>query len=1114
MLNFILGCAGTGKTTLLLQRLRAAAESGRGVILLVPEQFSFEAELAVQRVVGPKLALGVEVLSFTRLCNAVFRALGGLSGIPVTQTGRYLLMSLAVSELGDRLRVYKKSRYSPAFLETLVGVFAEFKTAGISPRQLEEVANTCESGPLGDKLADLCALYGAFQALLEQGYADPDDDLIRACGLLRESDLFSGAHIFVDGFTAFIAGEAQLLSLLISRAGEITFAVTADSLHDAQEGMGIFSPAKETVSKLMRYARSCGVPVGSPTALTEPLRYKSPELAHISRAFFLPESRHFPEKPESVAFYRAGDPYREIERVAASIAGLVRENGYRYRDIAVVTRETGPYLRSVESVFLREGIPFFADSRRDVENMPLAGGLLSAMEAVSSNLDGEAVLAYAKNPLTGFDPDDIAALENYCYVWSVRGKLWEERWQNNPKGLAGPPTESDHVELESLNALRQTVISPLLTLRDEMKNCDGKGFAGAVYAFLQTIDAPGNLTAFAKSLPQGERETFLDESAQLWDCLMDILDVFGAALGSTALPASRFIELLRLSLASAEIALRPQTLDEVLVGKADRIRPGQVKAVFVIGAIEGEFPPNPASSGVFTDEERRQMIQFGAQIGAPSLSRAALERFYCYHALTLASERLFVSFPLSKMNGAQCRPSWLVSRLLELFPKLEARHPGPFDEVYSPGAACNMLAEIYRQDNSQASALLSLLGGETAISKLERAVFKSTRKIADTELAKQLFGSRMVLSPSRVERYHRCAFSFFAKDGLGLRRRGRVEFTPLESGSVAHHVLQVMVRRHGKALFDLPARQMKLEIGEIIDGYLKERISRIDSLPNRFRYLFERLNTALVQLLRRLGEEFAQSLYVPAAFELPVRLRPGEEPQVKPLELITAEGVRVVVEGVVDRVDVMQRGENRYLRVVDYKSGGKDFRLDDVICGLNLQMLLYLFTIAENGDGELGGCIPAGALYMPAQGKYVGAERGAHEDEIVKERQKHWKMSGILLEDEESLKGMERELKGIFIPAKMGKEGLDRRSALATKAEMGRLSRKIRELISEMADSLIRGSIPARPLRSGDFDPCSYCELGALCAFEPGDDFKTVTRLDREKVLASLMDEGGGIENV
>ena len=1112
MLNFILGCAGTGKTNLLLERLRAATESGRKVILLVPEQFSFEAELAVQQAVGPKLALGVEVLSFTRLCNAVFRALGGLSGIPVTQTGRYLLMSMAVSELGDRLRVYQKNRYSPAFLETLVGVCAEFKTAGISPRQLEEVASTCDPGPLRDKLADLYSLYGAFQALLEQGYSDPDDGLIRACALLRESDLFSGAHIFVDGFTAFMAGEAQLLSLLISRSEEITFAVTADSIHDNQEGMGIFSPAKETIGKLILYARSCGLPVGSPTILSEPLRYKNSELTYTSRAFFLPESQPFPDKPENIFFDMAEDPYREIERVAASIAGLVRENGYRYRDIAVVARETDPYLRSVESVFLREGVPFFADSRRDVENMPLAVGLLSAMEAVRSNLDGEAVLAYAKNPLTGFDPDEIAALEDYCYVWSIRGKLWEERWQNNPKGLAGPLTQADHAQLESLNALRQAVISPLLTLRDEMKNCDGKGFAEAVYAFLQSIDAPGNLTAFAKSLPQGERETFLDESAQLWDCIMEILDVFGAALGSTTLPASRFIELLRLSLASAEIALRPQTLDEVLVGKADRIRPGQVKAVFVIGAVEGQFPPDPAASGVFTDNERRKMIELGAQIGAPSLSRAVLERFYCYHALTLASERLFVSYPLSKMNGAQHRPSWLISRLLELFPKLEARQPGPFDEVYSTGAACNMLAEIYRQDNPQTSALLSLLDGKAAISKLERAAFKSERKIADPDLAKQLFGSRMVLSPSRVERYHRCAFSFFAKDGLGLRRRERVEFTPLESGSVAHHVLQVMVRRHDKVLFDLPTNQMKREIGEIIDGYLKERVNQIDALPSRFRYLFERLSTALVQLLRRLGEEFNQSLYVPTAFELPIRQRPGEQ-QVKPLELLTAEGVRVVVEGVVDRVDVMQRGETRYLRVVDYKSGGKDFRLDDVICGLNLQMLLYLFTIAENGQGELGGCIPAGVLYMPAQGKYIGAERGEQEDEIAKERQKQWKMSGILLEDEDSLRGMERDLKGVFIPAKMGKDGLDKRSALASKAEMGRLSRKIRELISEMADCLTLGSIPARPLRSGDFDPCGYCELGALCAFEPGDDFKTVTRLDREKVLALLMDGEGDVKD-
>ena len=1107
-LNFILGPAGAGKTSHLLAGLREALEKGREAILLVPEQYSFEAELAVQRAVGPRLALRAEVLSFTRLCHAVFRVLGGVGVRSVTPAGRYLLLSLAVSELADTLKVYKKSSLSPAFLETLAAVIAEFKGAGITPARLEEIARGCQPGALEDKLSDLSALYSAFQALLAQGYADPDDDLIRACSLLRGGDFFAGKQIFVDGFTTFMAGEFELLSLLIAQAEEITFAFTADQMQDDQEGMGVFSPAKEAMERLKRSARQAGVKVGSPVRLKSPRRYQRPALAHLSATFFLSRPPKFPESPAGITFRPAGDPYREFEQAAVQIAGLVREEGYRYREIALIARETAPYLRAVESVFLREGIPFFIDERREVENTPLAGGLLAALEAVRSNLDGEAVLAYAKTPLPGFSADAVAGLENYCYIWSVGGKLWEEAWQNNPRGLAGPLTEQDKLELEALNAARQAVIGPLTALREGIKNCDGRGFARAVFAFLEEIGAAENLTSFADNLPQGERETFLDESAQLWDSLMDILDLFGAALGTSVLPGGRFAELLRLALGSAEIGLRPQTLDEVLVGKADRIRPGAVRAAFVIGGAEGQFPPDPAVGGVFTEEERRRMIELGAEIGGNTLARAVLERFYCYHALTIPAERLFVSYPLQKQSGAECRPSWMLARLLEIFPKLEAAPPPAFGEVYSAGAARELLAAHYREDTPQTAALIALLGGEENLRGLARAAFKGERGIDDRQTARALFGERMALSPSRVERYHRCAFSYFARDGLGLRRRERVAFTPLESGSVLHHVLQVMTQRHGRALFDLPTREMKREIEQIIDGYLSDRVARLDTLPRRFRYLFERLSGTLVRVLRRLGEEFAQSQYTPVAFELPIRAGGEDQARVSPLELRTAEGVRVRVEGVVDRVDVMERGKNRYLRVVDYKSGGKQFRLDDVVCGLNLQMLLYLFTIAERGEGALGGCIPAGVLYMPVVARPVSGQRGTDAQTAETEAQKQWKMSGLLLDDEESLRGMERDLGGIFIPAKMGKEGLDARSALAGKAEMGRLSRKIRELIGEMADCLALGKVPARPLRSSDFDPCDYCELTALCGFEPGDTARCVPKMDRAEVLEMLGEEG------
>jgi ATP-dependent helicase/nuclease subunit B len=1108
VLHFILGRAGTGKTTLLLERLREAAQRGERCVLLVPEQYSFEAERQVSRQLGPQLALRVEVLSFTRLCNSVFRAHGGLAGVPVTQTGRYLLMSLAVAELAEHLKVYRKSCNNPAFLETLTSACSEFKAAGLTPKALDQVAQSVESGQLRDKLSDLTALYTAYQALLERGYTDPEDDLLRAREMMAQNSIFEGACLFVDGFTTFMAGEFALLHLLIARCREVHVAFPADGLQDTEKGLGTFSASKQAISRLMRYARQAGVVVASPTVLTEPLRYQSPELAFLSRRFLLPGEEVYPVPPEHLTICSAPDLYREIEYVAACIDALVREEGYRYKEIAVVARETGPYLRALERVFLRRNIPYFVDTVRDVETMPLAGGLVHALEAVRSNFDSAAVLCWAKSPLMGLDPRAVAQLENYSYLWSVRGKLWTGELRNNPRGMAGPLTEEDLQELTEINQTREQVMTPLLHLRDALRSCDGRGFAAAVYRLLEEVDAPGKMTAFAQTLPQGERETFLSESGQLWDLLMETLDVFGEVLGTTVLPAHRFCELLRLSLTCAEIGLVPQTLDQVLVGKADRIRPGEVKAVFVIGAVEGQFPAALTSGGVFTDEERRTMIRLGAEIGAPSLERAVLERYFCYHALTLASHRLWVSYPRDTLKGEGKTPSVIVTQLQELFPLLEEAEPDLFALVGGAPSAFDLLAAHYREDTPKTAALLAYFSKSrgSVLRRMQVAAYKPSHRLADRSMAEKLFGKRMRLSPSQVERYHRCAFAYFARDGLKIKPRRRVQFDPLESGSLVHHVLQVMVQQHKEKLFTLSKSQMEAQVREIIDGYLAERIMQQEALPRRFSDLFRRLTASITRLLCHLGEELAQSQYRPVAFELPISTREG----VAPLELVTADGTTVLVEGVVDRVDVMERGENRYIRVVDYKSGGKEFRLDDVLYGLNLQMLLYLFTIAENGKGMFENAIPAGVLYLPVHAQYFNSARNEKEEKAAADLKRQWKMSGLLLEDEISLRGMEQELKGVFIPAKITAGGtLDKRSALAGKAAMGRLSRKVKELIAEMAESLSRGGISSCPVSSRGHNPCDYCDYATLCGFEPGDEALTVEPMNLEEALAALEKEDG-----
>ena len=1103
MLRFIAGHAGTGKTTYLMQEIRQRCESGGRAILLVPEQYSFESEKRLYRILGAKNSLNVEVLSFTRLCDSVFRRLGGISGAPVTPAARYLLMSVVVSELQDNLVVYRKSARNIGCLQTLLAACSEFKTAGITPKGLEEFLAQCSKGQLHDKLHDLSLIYSGYQALLSAGYSDPEDSLIRACERLELENFFAGISVYVDGFTTFMAAEFELLGHVISQADETVFALTTATLADNHEESGAFTPVIQAAARLSRIAHDAGIDIAKPVILSEALRYKNKPLAHLAQYFSAQPPVIFDDEASQIRTLRAPDLHIEIQSVAAEIARLVRDEGCAYRDIAVIARDPAQFLYAIELAFERYEIPFFADNTRDVESSPLAALLISALDSVSLNYDAQSMLLLARSPVIGIDDLQAAVLENYCYVWSVRGSLWQTEFTNHPNGLFEEFTESDREQLKIANELRVKLIDPLIRLRDNIHRETGRELARGIFEYLEEIHAAENLSAYVDSLPAPDNDIFLNDSMRLWDAIIEILEIFAGPLGNVHMPWRRLCELFRLALSTCEVGSLPQTLDQVLVGGADRIRPESLKHVFIIGANEGVFPAAPVQGGVFTADEREAMISSGLEIPAFGLSQALLEQFFAYFALTLPSESLTVS----RHDNGSAPESMLLTQLDRIFPKHAALKLSPLDFVANERTAFSLLASNFRQDSELTASLLAAFESmkPEMTERMERLAIKRPHELLNRQNAISLFGKSMRLSPSRVERYHRCPFAFFMQDGLAVKSRRRAEFSPLESGGVVHHVMQIMVARHGGGgLAHQSEEQLAAEVEIIIHEYLAARIENMEALPRRVLHLFSQMCKLLARLLLRLGQEFEQSLFEPLAYELPISRNEG----VPPLVLKTPGGALVSVEGIVDRVDIMQKNGVRYVRVIDYKSGRRSFRLNDVMLGLNLQMLLYLFTIEKNGQNELESAIPAGVLYMPMHEAPVSAARNESDEVVESKRLRQLRMDGILLDDYEALRGMEPDLKGIFLPVKLGRDGKPSpRSALASREELGSLATKLERTISDMVDALLAGKIPARPIDDTEYNVCAHCDYRSACGFESGDPVREIAKLDRDAFFKELEEE-------
>ncbi len=1074
MLKLLLGRAGTGKTTEILGTMAREGER-RPQLLIVPEQHSHDAERQLCAVGGNGVSLCAEVLSFTRLASRVFSVAGGLAEPVLDAGGRLLLMDVALKAVEDRLKVYVRPSRKPPFLTQLAATVNECKGANISPERLFEVAGQVE-GESGDKFYDLALICGAYEAYCEQRGADPRDKLTRLARALEGCPWGEGRDIYLDGFTDFTVQERQVLEKLVGQANSVTVALTCDGMAGDEED--VFGPARRTARRLLELAKRMGV--------ESEVRVRSEKGAAVARGIARVEEHLFEavlpvfeETPEGVELYRAMSPYSEVERAAAELARLVREEGYRYRDLAVTARSMEVYGPLITLIFPRYGLPVFLGGMDDVLQKPILTLVTGALDAVAGEYRYEDVFRYLKTGLTDLSRDEVDRLENYVLKWDIKGSRWTQagEWNMHPEGYGGVWNETLKARVVELDGLRRRVAEPLERLR-RAKEKTGEGLALALYGFLEEIDLPRRLLERGAELRQGGEAALAAEYEQLWKLLCGALEQCAQLLGETGMDWEEFARLFKLVLSQYQVGAIPVSLDRVAAGEMPRLAHKHCKVLYLLGADDGAIPAVAPSPGLLVDEDRSLLAAFGLESAPRLTDKLWREMTIVYETCALPSDRLIVSYALAGEDGGKGQPSFLVKKLRQLFPGLVPLDERSLEKDFRMTALRPAL-ELAGLRPGLGRALKEVPGCAPLVERMERAATMERGSLTRPTV-EALYGRHVPMSASRMDKYKSCHFSYFMQYGLGAKARKGAEFAATDYGTFVHYVLENVLReRKGR---EVPGRE---QVSAVVKRYVEEQLGGLAGETARFRYLFRRLEKTVYAVVKNVCEELENSAFQPVAFELGF----GKKGELPPVEL-TVDGVTLSVSGVVDRVDAWEKDGRLYLRVVDYKTGRKSFDLTDVWNGLGLQMLLYLFTLTEDGKTLFGDreLVPAGVLYLPARDLPVGGSRTMTEEERQKKVDEQLRRKGLVLDDEAVLSAMERGEEGFrFLPLKMKKSGEIGGEALVSAERLGKLERHTRQILRDIAAELEAGNIAADPFWQGpQHNACQWCEYAAACQFREG----------------------------
>lgn len=1076
MLKFIFGIPASGKSQEILNILKNAVKENKQAVLIVPEQFSFETERAVLKEIGDDAFFNINVTTFSKLYSEILRLTGGLAAKVLTDSDKIIFMSKTLSAVSSQLTIWKKYANSITFAKNMLDMIGEFKINAISSEDLKKAIPFADKPSLKNKLSDIALIYETFDAFLGEKFIDPVDSLTHLNNKLLNYNYFDKKIVIFDSFKGFTGQQFDIISRIFSSADDVIFSMTFNP--EINKEFDIYTNIRKNINKIENIAKKYGVQKEKPLFLGDSF-CKSKTLKNMEAVLAGREATEF-SNDDSITICKATTIFDEAEFAARNIRKLVRTKNYRYSDFVIIARDIENYEEAVCSACERNNVPVFYDKKIPLSAFCLSVAINSAINAL--NFSTENILKFHKTGLGTLQFDEISTLENYTYLWNINGDLWLNDWDMDVRGFVS--SEDDELplneELETINTLRKKAIKPILNLKKNFVG-NAKNYVEAICNLIEECNCAEKLKNISNNY--SDDVLSLDVLRQSFEAYNNILDSLVLCFGDNNISKTEFCEALETAVSLEKIGVIPQMLDEVTFGSADRIRPSRPKVAFILGANQGVFPKINTNSGILALNERKKLIELGLEIDDNSIYSDIDENYLVYSNLCCPSEILYISYATQTLSGEALEPSSFVSLFRDTLNCTDLCEPS--DEL--PETQNSAFIDYCRNFNSQNNISVTIkeaLKDNDFVSKtksIENLSNFNNKKLSHN-VSKELFGKEIYMSATRFDSYNRCHFSYFCRYGLSAKKLQPADFDVLQRGTIVHYVLEKIISTYKKEIANFEPKKLDNLTDFYIEQYLNSVIGFSTVKTAKTLFLVSKISRSLKEVVKHIALEFAQSDFEPVSCELKIGGKDGI-----PFSLPFDNG-NILFSGSIDRVDTFQG----YIRIVDYKTGSKTFKLPDILFGLNLQMLIYLYAVTRaNGVSDN---MAAGILYMPSK-------RDTNEKGLT--------MNGLLKADEPLIKAMEKEMEGKFVPKlKFNKDGSLKKgqSTFILEEDFTTIFEHIEKIIKNTGNSIYSGDISVNPVDGRESPACKYCDFKAVCGIENNEIFR-VPEMSNDEVFEKIKEE-------
>ncbi len=1100
-LQFIFGNSGSGKSHYLYKHVieESMKYPDKNFIILVPEQFTMQTQKDFCTMHPRHGIMNIDVLSFGRLAHRIFEELGGNQKIVLDDEGKNLILRKIAGKYEKDLTVFKGNLKKQGYISEMKSVISEFTQYGIGFDELDGLLNSLDQkSNLYYKMKDIQKIYEGFEDYLKDKYITKEEILDSLSDIVCTSQILKGSVVVLDGFTGFTPVQIRLLGELMRVCEKMIVTVLMDEREDPyvyQHPYQLFALSKQMVTSLVKSAVEHHVEIEEEVKLYGKTckRFEENEvLAFLETEIFRYTKKQYIKEQDVVQIHVTRNPKMEAEYVASEIRKMVREKGYHYRDIAIIASDLSEYEDFVEKACVKYDIPVFTDFKKSILLNAFVEYVRSLLSMVEQNFSYESVFRYLRTGMTGFTEEEIDKIENYVLAFGIKGyKAWQAGWVKESR-------DAKDEELALLNNLRVRFVEQLdslvFVLKQKHKNV--KDITIALYNFFVEQKCQMQLKEMELTFQEQGELALAKEYAQIYRIIIELFDKFVDLLGEERISLKEYCELLDAGLEEAKVGVIPPSLDQVVIGDIQRSRLTNVRVLFFMGANDTLLPGNLGQGGILSERDREKFAKNKLTLSPGSKEKTYIQKFYLYMNLTKPTENLFLSYSKVSAEGKSLRPAYIIQEIKKLYPKMkivdEEKRTLREQELTNPVVLEYVIEGLRNREQGVTEEWKELYSyyiknhEEERKKLLDAAFYKKKKEMLTVEQAENLYKDMSRFSVTRLEQFASCAFAHFLNYGLALSTREEYLFAPVDLGNIVHQAMEFYgeeLKEAGLSWMIEDDELCRKIVGQSVEKSIEKCGNSVLFSTARNKHMISRIKNLVYRSVWAVAKQMEKGDFKPVGYEIKFR------------------------SGKIDRVDTCEDDNNVYVKVVDYKTGMKQFDLNSFYHGLQLQLLIYLNAALEiEKKRSLGKeVIPAGMFYYRMKDPFVDKGNDT-QSAILKEL----RLDGLVNADPNVIEHLEHDLHGTsnYIPIGIKKDGsLSANSKAVMPEEFKDILAYAKVKEKQLKEEIVSGEMSVRPYEISGITACDYCPYKDICGFDPaieGCDYKKISKQSVEEILEKI----------